>query len=205
MLAGRGTRLPAAPAPDRGSGLVHRPRYNELRTGHRRASMTWRPRHSVPTEPTARCRPKDVVSEIAEDLFSDCGISGYGPYRDELWASKYVFMTYAPSSRGKMSSHWEGDGGIALPAEYVRLREDVERLRAESLALLLDRDELVHVVCRNIEMRYMLTLGGLEYKVYELRCAVLRLKRKIEMIQARRNRQEKIVLSEIESALNGTA
>ena len=138
---------------------------------------------AIPEKYLDRLELKDVVSEIADDLFSDCGISGYGPYRDELWASKYVFMTYAPSSRGKVSSHWEGDGGIALPAEYVRLREDVERLRAESLALLLERDELVHVTCRNIEMRYMLTLGALEYKVYELRCTVLRLKRKIEIIQ----------------------
>ena len=157
---------------------------------------------AIPEKYLARLELKDVVSEIAEDLFSDCGISGYGPYRDELWANKYVFMTYAPSSRGKVSSHWEGDGGIALPAEYVRLREDVERLRAELLALLLERDELVHVTCRNIEMRYMLTLGALEYKAYELHCTVLRLKRKIEMIQARRNRQEKLVLSEIESALD---
>ena len=62
--------------------------------------------------------------------------------------------------------------------------------------------KLVHVTCRNIEMRYMLTLGGLEYKAYELRCTVLRLKRKIEMIQARRNRQKKLALSEIESALD---
>ena len=157
---------------------------------------------AIPEKYLARLELRDVISEIADDLFKGCGISGYGPYRDEPWVSKYVFMTYAPTVRGKGSFHGAGDGGIALPPEYVRLREDVGRLRAESLALLLERDELVHVVCRNIEMRYMLTLGGLEYKVYELRCTVLRLKRKIEMIQARRNRQEKIVLSEIESALD---
>ena len=104
---------------------------------------------AIPEKYLARLELKDVVSEIADDLFSDCGISGYGPYRDELWANKYVFMTYVPSAGEKGASHGASSGGIALPAEYVRLREDVERLRAESLALLLDRDELVHVVCRN--------------------------------------------------------
>ena len=157
---------------------------------------------AIPEKYLARLELRDVISEIADDLFIGCGISGYGPYRDEPWANKYVFMTYAPSAGEKGASHGAGGGGIALPPEYVRLREDVEKLRAELLALLLEQDELVHVVCRNIEMRYMLTLGGLEYKVYELRCTVLRLRRKIEMIQARRNRQEKIVLSEIESALD---
>ena len=53
----------------------------------------------------------------------------------------------------KGASHGASSGGIVLPPEYVRLREDVGRLRVESLALLLERDELVHVVCRNIEMR----------------------------------------------------
>ncbi len=157
---------------------------------------------AIPEKYLARLELRDVISEIADDLFIGCGISGYGPYRDEPWANKYVFMTYAPSAGEKGASHGAGGGGIALPPEYVRLREDVEKLRAELLALLLEQDELVHVVCRNIEMRYMLTLGGLECKVYELRCTVLRLRRKIEMIQARRNRQEKIVLSEIESALD---
>lgn len=40
------------------------------------------------------------------------------------------------------------------------------------------------VECKNIETAYMLALGNLEYKAYELQCAVLRLKRKAELIRA---------------------
>ena len=44
-------------------------------------------------------------------------------------------------------------------------------------------------------MQYMLSLGHLEYKEYELHCAILRLKRKIELIQTKKNRQEKVIIS----------
>lgn len=68
--------------------------------------------------------------------------------------------------------------------------------------LVLERDDLLYQECRNIEMAYMLSIGVLEYKAYEIECAVLRLKRKAELIQAKKNRQEKIVLSKIEDMLD---
>ena len=64
------------------------------------------------------------------------------------------------------------------------------------------RDQMLFVECKNIEMEYMLPLGDLEYKAYELNCHMLRLKRKAELIQACKNRQEKIILSEIENILD---
>lgn len=51
-------------------------------------------------------------------------------------------------------------------------------------------------------MAYMLAIGGLEYKAYEIECAVLRLKRKTELIQAKKNRQEDVLLPEIEELLD---
>ncbi len=68
--------------------------------------------------------------------------------------------------------------------------------------LVLERDDLLHHECRNIEMAYMLAVGGLEYRAYETECAILRLKRKLELIRAKRNRQEKVVLSGIEEVLD---
>ena len=68
--------------------------------------------------------------------------------------------------------------------------------------LVLERDELKLVECKNIEMAYLLSLGGLEYQAYELQCSVLRLKRKIELIQAKKNRQEKVILADIEKVLD---
>ena len=48
----------------------------------------------------------------------------------------------------------------------------------------------------------MLKLGSIEYKAYEAQCAALRLKRKIDLIQAKKNRQEKIIISAIEETLD---
>lgn len=91
---------------------------------------------------------------------------------------------------------------VILFPDFEKLKTEVEKLRTELSMLVLERDELLYIECKNIEMAYMLTLGSLEYKAYEIQCAVFREKRKLELIQARKNRQEKIVISEIEETLN---
>ena len=64
---------------------------------------------------------------------------------------------------------------IVLP-EFEELKKEVEKLRTELSMLVLERDELRFVICQNIEMEYMLRLGGLEYKAFEAQCTYLRLK-----------------------------
>lgn len=81
---------------------------------------------------------------------------------------------------------------IILFPDFAVLKAEVEKLRTELSMLLLEQDELVYVECKNIEMAYMLSLGNLEYQVYELHCAVLRLKRKTELIQELRDDIAKI-------------
>lgn len=90
---------------------------------------------------------------------------------------------------------------IVFP-DFEKLKSEVEKLRTELSMLLLERDELQFVICKNIETAYMLSLGGIEYKAYEAQCAALRLKRKIELIQAKKNRQEKVIISAIEETLD---
>lgn len=90
---------------------------------------------------------------------------------------------------------------IRLP-EYDEVYKDVEELRKEIPRLIGERDELIFVICKNIETAYMLAVGSLEYKVYEAECVYRRLKRKLQLIRAKKNRQEKINLSEIESLLD---
>lgn len=140
---------------------------------------------------------KDVILEIADDLFNDCKISEYGSYRDEIWEQKYIYKTYKPKPKDQSA-----ECTIILFPEFVTLKQDVEKLRTEISMLLLERDELRLVICKNIETAYMLALGSLEYKAFELQCKVLRLRRKIDLIQAKKNRQEKIVLSAIEETLD---
>ena len=93
-------------------------------------------------------------------------------------------------------------GEIIVLPEHEELKREVEKLRAEVPMLILERDNLRLIECRNLETAYMLSIGALEHKVFEMQCTVLRLKRKLEMIQAKRNRQEKIILQEIEETLD---
>lgn len=39
---------------------------------------------------------KNVILEIADDLFSDCQITAYGSYHDKAWEQKYIDTTYTP-------------------------------------------------------------------------------------------------------------
>ena len=90
---------------------------------------------------------------------------------------------------------------VELPLQND-LEREVEKLRAEIPLLVLERDNLRHIEGPRLEAAYMMTIGVLEHKAYEAQCNFLRLKRKAELIQAKRNRQEKIVMAEIEQALD---
>ncbi len=92
--------------------------------------------------------------------------------------------------------------GIVLFSGFERLKEEIKRLKTELSMLLLERDELELVTCKNIEVAYHLKFGALEYKAYEAQCTALRLKRKIELIQAQLNRQKKIEPLLIEQTLD---
>ncbi len=86
--------------------------------------------------------------------------------------------------------------------KFEELLREFEQLRTELSMILLERDNLQHIECKNIETAYLLTFGSLEYKAYELECEKRRLQRKIELIQIKINRQEKINISFIESLLD---
>lgn len=75
---------------------------------------------------------------------------------------------------------------VIVFADFENLKSEVEKMRTELSMLLLERDELQFVICKNIETEYMLKLGSIEYKAYEAQCAALRLKRKMELIQAKK-------------------
>lgn len=93
-------------------------------------------------------------------------------------------------------------GNVIVFPDFEKLKNKVEKMRTELSMLLLERDELQFVICKNIETEYMLKLGSIEYRAYEAQCLSLRLKRKIELIQAKKNRQEKVIISAIEETLD---
>ena len=109
--------------------------------------------------------------------------------------------TNTPEIPTKMPGETNESGVILFPG-FEKLKASVEKLRTELSMLVLERDELLLVECKNIEMAYMLAVGWLEYKAYEIECAILREKRKIELIQAKKNRQEEVLLSQINKILD---
>ena len=105
-------------------------------------------------------------------------------------------------SRGKADDETRSGADIILFPDIEKLQKGIEKTRIELSTLLLRRDELQFVICKNIETEYMLKLGAAEYKAYEAQCTALRLKRKIELIQAKINRQEKVIIADIEKILD---
>lgn len=98
-------------------------------------------------------------------------LSNWDPFMSLL--NKYsIFLEHKPSRIDKKE-----DKVIAFP-EHDKVKAEIEKLRVELSMLVLERDELVFVECKNIEMVYMLSVGGLEYKAFELNCAALRIKEK---------------------------
>ena len=91
---------------------------------------------------------------------------------------------------------------IIVSPEYERLINEVKQLRTRLTSIILELDELKFVTCKNIEMRYMLELGDLEYKVFKAECEYRRCKRKLELIQAKINRQEFVDINTIEQQLD---
>lgn len=81
-------------------------------------------------------------------------------------------------------------------------REKIRRLKNDLEALLLEREHLRSVICVNIQREYTLVFGGLEYQIYKASCDYLRLRRKKELIQAKKNRRERIDLKAVEARLD---
>ena len=117
-------------------------------------------------------------------------------------AAEYMMFRDDEEENTKTTAEVSSSGNVIVFPDFEKLKSEVEKMRTELSMLLLERDELQFVICKNIETEYMLKLGSIEYKAYEAQCAALRLKRKIELIQAKKNRQEKVIISAIEETLD---
>ncbi|GHV31327.1 hypothetical protein AGMMS4952_19840 [Spirochaetia bacterium] len=85
--------------------------------------------------------------------------------------------------------------------EYEKHQLEIRALKQDLAALILERHELEFHARKNIEAEYMLKIGSLEYKAFELNCKVLRLRRKHELISAAVKSREIIELSNIDAQL----
>ena len=51
---------------------------------------------AIPKKFLTNLELKNVILELADDLYNDCKISEYSSYRDEVWEKKYIDKTYTP-------------------------------------------------------------------------------------------------------------
>ena len=115
---------------------------------------------------------------------------------------QWKYGEIVPGGCGAVPNRHPNGADILFFPDFEKSKAEVEELRAELSMLILEHDELIHVECRNIETQYMLEIGSLEYKMYELECDVMRLKRKAELLRANADRPEKTALPDIEKRLD---
>lgn len=87
-------------------------------------------------------------------------------------------------------------------SSYSELKKEIEQLRIELSMKILEHDELKYVTCKNIETAYILSFGALEAKVYQEEIQWRRLRRKLELLIAARNRRKSIKEEDIERQLD---
>lgn len=90
---------------------------------------------------------------------------------------------------------------VANPALYVT-EEELAKVEKEFVELCLERDHLLYHEKEILKEEYMEKIGALEYKLYEFQVAYMRLKRKLELIQSKVNKQELVNFEEIEGTLD---
>jgi hypothetical protein len=86
--------------------------------------------------------------------------------------------------------------------EFQALLSSIQSLETELSDLVYERDNLNYHVCPKIQTEYMLKIGKLEYSIFEYQCNILRIKRKIEIIQAALNREQPYNINEIDKQLD---
>ena len=61
----------------------------------------------IPVKYTKKLELRELIIEVADDLWHDCRISEYGGYNDPVWEAKYLDHIY-PRSYGEEAEHENG-------------------------------------------------------------------------------------------------
>ena len=59
---------------------------------------------AIPKKYLEALERKDVILELADDLYNDCQMEEYGDDQDPVWIAKYVRMDYRPPNRARLDS-----------------------------------------------------------------------------------------------------
>ena len=91
---------------------------------------------------------------------------------------------------------------IIVSPEHKKKLDDLESLKSELAKLISERDTLENTVKKNLEALYAIKIGKNEFTLFKTKCETARLKRKIELFQAKINHGEKFNVLEIDNHLD---
>ena len=91
---------------------------------------------------------------------------------------------------------------LTIHPEYEDLIKSIQELENQLSILVEKRDTLLFTICPNLQTEYMLKIGKIEYSIFEFQCKILRLKRKIEMIQSFLNKDLQYNIKSIDEQLD---
>lgn len=76
-------------------------------------------------------------------------------------AAEYMMFRDDEEENAKTTAEVSSSDNVIVFPDFEKLKSEVEKMRTELSMLLLERDELQFVICKNIETEYML-----RYKVW---------------------------------------
>ena len=101
-----------------------------------------------------------------------------------------------------LEAHTEAEKTAATGNDDEKmLLAEIQALREALTSLLIERDRLIHVECKEIEAAYLHEFGALNAEIYEADGELRYLRRKLEMLQAEANRSKQADPEAVESAL----
>ncbi|MCL2688131.1 MAG: hypothetical protein FWE58_06305 [Methanobrevibacter sp.] len=90
---------------------------------------------------------------------------------------------------------------LIIHPEFLNLKNAIEKLRDILTEKIAKKDQLIFHECKNIETTYMLKLGYLDFKIFETKLNIRKLKREIALIQKQINLEKEVDLEFIKNQL----
>ena len=95
----------------------------------------------------------------------------------------------------------EGQCSESEKEDEESLRAEITALREALTSLVMERDHLVFVVCKELEAAYLSEFGSLEAEIYQADGELRYLRRRLELLQAEANRSRKAAPEVVEATL----
>jgi len=90
---------------------------------------------------------------------------------------------------------------LIIHPEYLNLKNTLEEIKTIITEKIAKKDHLIFHVCKDIETAYMLKIGHLEFKIFEINLNIRKIKKEILLIQKQINLQKKVDLNFIKNQI----